>query len=390
MRAIFKYFVLCSIFCAIIIPAAFSQAKVAKVALLDVDNINRDPRYDYLSGMISGILLYDLSRTEGISIIDRRSLDDVLKEQELMLGDMSAKDQIKIGKLLGANHLLRAGFVYLGDEVMVNLTLIDVETSKSIVLSRRGRTENTIHELAEDLVVHLTGQEVVFQSKETDRSIISLKDEKPGSIDIYCNLIRAEIILDGEFTGYSTGDSTKPFTINSVKPGKHLVKVVLSEFGVVKLPEITFHDWEQEVNVLPGKNHVLRATINTYSYQIANLIDIFRKTIEVTYEEGKSQTSGEYPLSVTDRTGTKIPVLIKLNASLKDETVTFNMVLTFNNREKTNWDFVWKKGEKLDHEFEAGIVKCNVRASGFSPNSARFDIRLKRTDIAYDEWKKKK
>ena len=145
MKTFFKYFIAVCLLLTVMVPCVFAQSNDVKVAFLRVDNINRDPRYDYLSGMISGILLYDLSSTDGLIVIDRRALEDVLKEQELSLGDLSTKDQIRVGQLLGAKQLLTAGFVFLGDEVMVNLTLVNVETSKSIVLSRRGRTENTIH-----------------------------------------------------------------------------------------------------------------------------------------------------------------------------------------------------------------------------------------------------
>ena len=41
-------------------------AESVHVAVLRLENLNRDPRYDYLEGMIIGVLMYDLTRIDDI------------------------------------------------------------------------------------------------------------------------------------------------------------------------------------------------------------------------------------------------------------------------------------------------------------------------------------
>ena len=75
-----------------------------KIAFLSIDNLSVDPRYDYLAGIISGILLFDLAGVNDIVVVDRSSLESVLREQELILSDLTDEDKaVDVGKILGAD-----------------------------------------------------------------------------------------------------------------------------------------------------------------------------------------------------------------------------------------------------------------------------------------------
>ena len=230
--------------------ALISAQAPVRIAMLDVENLGGDPRHQYLEGMIQGVLLFDLTRSEWVDVVARSDLENILAEQRLRLSGLTGEEEraLDVGRLLGADYLIRSGFAFLGDEVLFTVNLIDVETGITKTVMERGHTENTIHLIAEQIVLHAAGADVVFQDTGGDRSIISMKDETPGSIALHTNLVDAEIYLDGDFVGYSTGDIRVPFLIENLKPGSHRVRIDLGrDFGIVKLPEFTFHDWEEEL-----------------------------------------------------------------------------------------------------------------------------------------------
>jgi TolB-like protein len=132
----------------------------AKIAMLSVDNGSKDPRYDYLEGLLSGLILYDLSDIEDITIVERSSLENIMKEQELIMSDIGESKAFQIGKVLGADYLLKASFVFLGTDIVLNATVMDVATSKSFVISDRGSTENLAHAVSEKIILKLTGRDV--------------------------------------------------------------------------------------------------------------------------------------------------------------------------------------------------------------------------------------
>ncbi|MBI9099960.1 MAG: hypothetical protein JEY91_15875, partial [Spirochaetaceae bacterium] len=138
-----------------------------KTAFLDFQNINMDPALDYLGGIIKGLLLYDLSQNEYIQLVNRSELENVMEEQNLRLSGLSedSENAIKVGRILGADWLIKGEYIYLGKDVLMTISVIDVETARVFAFSERGSSENTIHSLAEKIVMKLTGMEVTLQNE---------------------------------------------------------------------------------------------------------------------------------------------------------------------------------------------------------------------------------
>jgi hypothetical protein len=119
-------------------------------------------------------------------------------------------------------------------------------------------------EKAVQAVMIISGEAAVFTDNDGDRSILSLKDTKPGSIALHSRLIDAEIYLDGSFIGYTTGDSRIPFIIEELSPGIHTLETRLgADFGIVKLPELL---------VQSGRRSVIRAEETHYNQIIYRLM----------------------------------------------------------------------------------------------------------------------
>ncbi len=357
-----------------LVPVA-ARALPVNIAFLSIDNLSANPRYDYLEGIIRGLLLFDLSGARDMEVVNRSDLDAILREQELQLSNL-AEDQnkaIEVGRILGADYLLRGEYVFLGNDVLVTVRLIDVIEARSLTFSERGASENTLHSIAEQIIFRLTGREVALQSQQHDRSIISLQDEKPGSVNLFCHLIDAEIFVDDEFIGYTTGDPRVPFEIEDLSPGPHTLRIHLSGFGVVKEPEITFHDWEQEVQIKPGKRTVVRANTQLFNHIIYDLQQLVREDIDFRELEGGAVVRREHDASFVDREGAPVPITLVATAQRQGDRLEYVVEVSYQGR-VYKWDLSGPIEERK--EIRERVGKVEVR------------LEVDSSEVSYAVWRK--
>ena len=295
------------------LPAAAAPASGPALAVLDLENAGLDPRVDYLAGILQGLLAYDLGSVGGITLVDRRNLDSVLKERELSLSALGQDSAAAAaaGKIIGADWMLSGNYVFTGSDVLLTLSLTDTASAKRIVFRDRGSTENLVHHLAEQIVLRLTGRTVTLADDTRSRSLVSLRDETPGSIALHSIIIDAEIFLDGSFVGYTTGDVRTPFVIEKVGPGAHKLRTHLdSSFGVIKLPEVSFGDWEAEVQVEPGQRLVVRDETRQFNELLYALQNLYSETLTAP-ADNLAPLSVVKELSFQDRKGQEIRVRLE-------------------------------------------------------------------------------
>ncbi len=366
---------LISLFVLMCIAPVAAQAFSVNIAFLSIDNLSANPRYDYLEGIIRGLLLFDLSGAQDIEVVNRSDLDAILREQELQLSDL-AEDQnraIEVGRILGADYLLRGEYVFLGNDVLITVRLVDVVEARSLVFSERGGSENTLHAIAEQVIFRLTGREVALQSEQHDRSIISLQDEKPGSVHLFSHLIDAEIFVDDEFAGYTTGDPRVPFQIEDLSPGPHNLRIHLSGFGVVDEPQITFRDWEEEVRIAPGKRTVVRAKAQLFNHIIYNLQQLVREDIGFRELEGQGQVRREHDASFVDREGNPVPITLIATARRQGDRLEYLVEISYQDQ-MYKWDLSGPIDEQKEVRERVGKVEVRLEVDS--------------SEVSYEIWRK--
>lgn len=350
------------------------------VALAGIENAGGDPRYDYLAGIVEGLLLFDLSRSPGVTLVNRSRIDDVLEEQRLALSGLTAdgKKAVEIGRLAGADALIHGSYVFIGSEALFTLTITDVESGASRAVTDRGSTENAIHRLAEKALAAINGARVTFADPDSDRSILSLQDEKPGEIALYSNLIDAEIRLDGEFVGYTTGDLRVPFIIEGVPAGTHTVETDLGpDFGTVDLPEVIFRDWSAEVQVRSGDRSIVRADERHFNSILYDLQQLFRFS-ETLYEGRETEILFAEEVSFTDRRGEEIPAAIEGQATFIDGKGELRIRYRYGEEERTI-ELVTGGNEAFEEEI--GLTRLKASIESRYGNSCSVSLYLDRTDV---------
>ena len=352
-----------------------------KTAFLDFQNINMDPALDYLGGIIKGLLLYDLSQNEYIQLVNRSELENVMEEQNLRLSGLSedSENAIKVGRILGADWLIKGEYIYLGKDVLITISVIDVETARVFAFSERGSSENTIHSLAEKIVMKLTGLEMTLQNDDSVRSIISMKDESPGILKLYSWVPGAEIYLDDEFIGYTGEDSKIPYIIKNIEPGKHTIRTHYWPFGEVDLPEMIFHDWDEDFEISPAEEIVLRAD----QKQFNSIINALRQLVKENYRysaDSNSLFEKDHQVSWQDREAEKHDIVFLIQSNLEENKFTCKISMIYD-EEPYSWTFESLPTE--DIEFRETINDVEIR---FSYDRNQIDYSLTRKDIEQGMW----
>jgi tetratricopeptide (TPR) repeat protein len=99
---------------------------------------------DYLSDRLTE----SLRSTINFPLVDRDSLEHILREHQLNASTLGSKElQLQVGKLMPASILIDTSYQESGDSSIINLKLIDVETSEVIAMIKQEGSSGQIPEL---------------------------------------------------------------------------------------------------------------------------------------------------------------------------------------------------------------------------------------------------
>jgi len=309
MTRIFK-FLAALLLLALPAGPAFTQT----LAFMGTENRTGSADLDYLGAIIEGIILFDLSRVNAVTLVERQRLTTLLEEQKLQLSGFTTPEgkELEAGRILSARHLARITYSLAGDgELICNLNLTETETGRLSVFTSRGSQENEIHRLAEQLAKALTGRGWDFVNPVEKRSLLTLRDVNPGTLYLYCNLENAEILLDRRFAGYTGGDLYTPIILEDLDPGTYTLTLRLTrDFGMVKMPEFTFHDWEEKVDIRPGRTTVHRSIVEHFNSVVYRASQLVRERARL--DEGSQPFTAVHRADFQDRQGRPVPLSLEI------------------------------------------------------------------------------
>lgn len=362
----------------LILPCALSAKTVAFVG---VQNLSQNPEYDYLAAFSEGVILFDLSSVKEITLVERNRLEKIIGEQRLQgvgfTGAGQEKESIEAGKLLAADYLVAADYTIINGEAAYTIRLIDTTTGAVRVFNSRGSTENDLHTVTESLARGLTGKNYSFINDSGKRSLLTLRDTEPGSIALYCNLVHAEILIDDKFAGYTTGNLYEPLSLPDLDPGTYTLKIRLApDFGVIKLPEFTFSDWQEKVTVRAGRSTITKAVIYHFNDTIYKEMSLLDREFDIT--DQKPELNETVSVSFTDRQGRNIKMKVAVRGSRsKSKSPSVKCVFTYEGR-----DYSFELTKENDQKTqEVGKVRLDLKLETDRPERDRISIEIMRTDI---------
>jgi TolB-like protein len=133
--------------------AAQTPDRRATVAVLYFTNsaLVRHEEYEPLSKGITEMLITELAGSPALQVVERDRLQSLLEEQDLgKTGRLDQQTAVRLGKILGAQHLLMGGFVIDTREKMrLDVRAVSVETSQvEYVETMSGKSEEVLELIA--------------------------------------------------------------------------------------------------------------------------------------------------------------------------------------------------------------------------------------------------
>ena len=99
------------------------------LAVTYFDNHSTIPEYDPLGRGLADMLITDLSVVEGVTVVERARLNELLGEIELAdTAFVNPATAARMGKGLGAGKILTGAFVAFDPQIRIDARLVDVET----------------------------------------------------------------------------------------------------------------------------------------------------------------------------------------------------------------------------------------------------------------------
>lgn len=133
-------------------PSLSAQDDVPTVAVLDFSSfmMGEGGASIQLGKAISAMLVTEFSNREGIRIIERQRLNELIREQDIAFSGR-VEEAIEVGKMLGMQYVLLGQVTSIVDNLRMDIRAVDVETSEIITVMKKSDKTTELFAVVVDL-----------------------------------------------------------------------------------------------------------------------------------------------------------------------------------------------------------------------------------------------
>lgn len=178
MRALFAISILLAA------PLAAADDTRPTVAVLYFDYSGKSADMGVLRKGLAQMLISDLSTLDGVRLVERDRLEEILAELKLgQSGKIDAASAAKVGKLLGARYMVLGGYFDLMDTLRADARVVEVETGKVVQsIGAQGKPQDFLsveQKLSDELAKIL-----VAKTKQLAAHTAPPKVKPPGQLKV--------------------------------------------------------------------------------------------------------------------------------------------------------------------------------------------------------------
>lgn len=150
-----------------------STVQPMRLVIMPFKNITRQPEDEWMSESFSENLTMSLVQTPHLQLVERTQIHTILKEQSFSQSAfVEAETAPQLGKILGAHKVLLGNYQKIGNTLVINTRVVDVETGKidpQLATQLKGSPQQVLA-LQQQLAQHLVSDfQQQFQQAEALR-----------------------------------------------------------------------------------------------------------------------------------------------------------------------------------------------------------------------------
>ena len=148
------------------------------LSVVGFKNLSPSAKLDPLETGFADALQSQLSVLPGIQLVDRQNLFDVLQEQKLTVAHLADPSQAaRIGRLAGADRLVCGFFLEIGDQLRIDVRLVDVKTAAVLGSAMETGPRDSFATMLARLAKRIASEQGTVSSPATDQQ---LKEAAPA------------------------------------------------------------------------------------------------------------------------------------------------------------------------------------------------------------------
>ncbi len=160
--------------------SSLALAADATLAVLPLKKGSGSEEYEGLGQALAGMLVTDLSTVDGVTLVERERLSDLLAEIKLnKSGFLDAKTAQKLGKGVGAQFIVTGSYSVVAKKFLLDARVVKVESGKVMKAANAHGTVEDFVAVEKDLVESLLdGLSVKLTSSARRKIIVQAPTEK--------------------------------------------------------------------------------------------------------------------------------------------------------------------------------------------------------------------
>ncbi len=144
---------------ALCLLSLLNAADVPVVSVMYFDNDSKDPELEYLRKGLADLLITDLVAWEGVRVVERTRLEDVLKElnfQQTKYVDKATA--AKLGKVLNSTYLIYGSLILTGSKLTIAARLVQAANGEVLITVKEQDERDKIFDIEQRLVNQLVAK----------------------------------------------------------------------------------------------------------------------------------------------------------------------------------------------------------------------------------------
>jgi TolB-like protein len=184
------------VFIAFIFFTQFHLNAQPTLGVLDFDNnsLADRGRLEPLRKGLAQMFSSELGQLQALRMVERADLHRIIEEMKLaQAGMIDEKTAQQVGKLVGAQHLLLGGFVYLPNgKIRIDARVVEVETGRTLKAGEETGKEGQIFDMVKSLNKKLVKELELRLSATEMAKLDNLKNVKFSAVILYSQAVTYE------------------------------------------------------------------------------------------------------------------------------------------------------------------------------------------------------